>query len=105
MDAIMLAGKVGPEAKATVPELINLLRQGNKIHTQVQEIATYSLGQIGPSADAALPVLTPDLKAKDRTYRYKAARAVIGIDTTNSAALGIVKDAALTPGDSDGIDL
>jgi HEAT repeat protein len=105
MDAVMLAGKLGVAAKDAVPELIALLQAGNKIHVQVQEMAQYALGRIGPAAKAALPLLTPDLKVKDRTDRYKAARAVLGIDPMHHVALGIVKDVALTPDGSDGIDL
>src|SRR5262249_27975065 len=91
--------------KDAVPELIALLQTGTKTHVQVQEMVRYALGQIGPAAKAALPLLTLDLKAKDRTDRYKAARSVLGIDPLNQVALGIVKDVALTPEAADGIDL
>jgi len=104
MDAVRLAGELGPAAKDAVPELIALWK-APKLHVQVRQSITYALGQIGPDAKAALPLLTPDLKAADPSARFDAAHAVSRIDPKNAEAVAIVKSIALDPGADVWIDL
>ena len=51
----------GPEAKAAVPALVELLHDEDE---RVQENAVSTLGHIGPEAILALPVLIEHLKYK-----------------------------------------
>src|SRR5262249_9583289 len=78
--AIRALGKIGPDAKTSVPTLIKQLE--NQKYVGYQAEVARALGGIGIEAKAALPSLTAlarNLRADSRT-REVAALAVIKID-------------------------
>jgi HEAT repeat protein len=66
-------GKIGPGAKAAVPQLMPLLRDNN---ASVREIAAYALGEIGSEAKAVVPQLLPLLRDGDKRVRLTAILAL-----------------------------
>ena len=65
--------RIGPEAKAAVPVLAELLRDKNWL---VQSNAAETLGRIGPDAKIAVPVLSELLKDTNGQVRKVAADAL-----------------------------
>ena len=68
----MALGKVGRQA---VSPLVGVLKDKDK-SASLRANAAYALGQIGSSAQEALPELTKALKEKDKELRKRAAYAI-----------------------------
>src|SRR5207237_5976117 len=64
--------RLGPEAKAAVPALIEALPTGN---ARVRTTAALALAEIGPEARTAVSALTERLSDPEWTVRRQAARA------------------------------
>ena len=79
-------GRMGPEAKSALPELIELVRDG-KNNSALRCQATMTIGHIGPEGDAAVLVLLNALKGADDTLRSRSALALIAIAPNNEAVL------------------
>ncbi len=77
-NAIMAIGRIGPEAKATVPLLIEALKV-----KRVQSSALEALARIGPEAKAAVPALTDILKS-DNWELKTGAIEVLGLIGPNA---------------------
>jgi HEAT repeat protein/lysophospholipase L1-like esterase len=75
-------GRLGPEARVAVPELIAATSDPRP---DVRWRAIWALGQIGPTAVAAVPTLRADLT--DPEVRWRAAEALRGIGLTAVAAV------------------
>ena len=73
INAAIALGKIGPEAKAAVPALIEALKNEGKKFIYV---SIRALGEIGPEAKEAIPALTKLLNSKD-DYVKKAAKEAI----------------------------
>ena len=69
----MNLGEIGPEAKAAVPALTELLKDNS---TSMQEILAEALGKIGPNAKDVVPAITELLQDKAYAVRASAARAL-----------------------------
>ena len=65
--------RLGPEAKAAVPTLIEMLKDKDK---EVRLMAARVLEGIGPAAKAAVPALIEVFKDKDENVRVGAAEAL-----------------------------
>lgn len=62
---ILALGEMGPEAKAVVPILIQIVKEKkDDDDTDLRSCAAYSLGKMGPAAKEAIPVLTEVLREK-----------------------------------------
>jgi HEAT repeat protein len=77
--------RIGPEAKAAVPALIEALKDED-IHLQV----AITLGEIGPEAKEAILALIESFKDEDDYLRYNSEMALKKINTT--AAQKAIKD-------------
>ncbi len=77
--------KIGRQA---VNPLIDILKDKDK-SAGLRANAAYILGQIGPQAREALPVLTKALKETDKDLRKRAAFAVAGIIDDGMAGFGV----------------
>ena len=69
LSAMFSLGAVGPEAKGSVPELVEIVLMSNGL---VQQVGIQTLGMIGPDAEAALTNLLQD---RDEQVRLAAAEA------------------------------
>jgi HEAT repeat protein len=93
--------QIGPKAKAAVPELIARVRTkrdfpiptGTTVRNEPMRTpygldiaAIKALGQIGPDARAAIPVLNDVLKGSDKAVRAEAAQALELIKSNPKAA-------------------
>jgi len=76
--------RVGPEAKAEVPLLIQTLKDEDN---WVRRYAAVALGQIGPEAKIAVPELIKMLKDRDAGVRWQAAYALGGVGPGAKAAV------------------
>ena len=66
-------GQIGPEAKAAVPALMELLKDTD---SELRWLAALALGQIGPEAKAAVPALMELLKDEEEKVYREAAEAL-----------------------------
>jgi HEAT repeat protein len=73
-----ILGKIGPEANAAVPALIEAFRDEDKF---VRRIAAEALANIGPDAKAAVPALIETLKDVNEVIRSSAASALEKLNT------------------------
>jgi HEAT repeat protein len=71
--AAVVLGAIGPEAKAAVPALIDVLQQEDKYFRSHGAVA---LGKIGREAGAAVPALIKALKDREEDVRREAAAAL-----------------------------
>jgi HEAT repeat protein len=78
--AVLVLGEIGPEAKAAVPALAEVL-ESSPANIRVEILLT--LGKIGSAAEAALPQIAPQLTAEQSALRMAATFAVgrIGVKT------------------------
>jgi len=85
----------GPEAKAAVPALIQIVKRTEET-SEMQIAAIRALGEIGPSAKEAVPVLSESLQANSSGVRWHAAEALkrLGPEARNavSALIASMKD-------------
>ncbi len=81
LSAMFSLGAVGPEAKGSVPELVEIVLMSNGL---VQQVGIQTLGMIGPDAEAALTNLLQD---RDEQVRLAAAEALKRIQD-GSARMG-----------------
>ena len=72
----------GKNSAAAVDEIIPLLKSEDPV---IRRLAAYALGQIGPSAKAALPGLTAMLQDDDRSAVTAALNAIRAIDTSKAS--------------------
>jgi HEAT repeat protein len=70
-------GRIGPAAKAAVPDLIVLLKEDNLL---LALFTAEALGQVGPEAKEAMPALRAMLKSQDPLRAEEAAKALGKID-------------------------
>lgn len=85
--AAAAAEQIGPDAAASVPNLVELL--GDTRHSQLDTRVLLALGRIGPAAKSAVPAILEEMKtATDQTVPVAAAFALgmIG-DPQGDAAL------------------
>jgi HEAT repeat protein len=66
-------GQFGPEAKAAVPDLIEAMKDKNKM---VQMGAGYALAELGPAAADAVPALQEAAKSPEKEVRDAAEYAL-----------------------------
>lgn len=83
--------KVDRQAK-TIPLLSKALKD-TEIETQERAMAASALGEIGPSAKAALPVLREATKAQEAQIRVTAAWALWTVDQQSELAKPVLIDA------------
>jgi HEAT repeat protein len=83
--AIESLGEVGPEAKAAVPKLIEILRSRDRMKFRWRAAA--ALGKIGPEARSAVPTLVAALNADRYSVRVEAVLALGRIGPDARAAL------------------
>ena len=78
-DAGYAPGQLGKNARAVVPDIIQLL--GDK-HAEIRDAAVMALGRIGPAASSALPRIIDLFKDKDYGVRSRAVTVVgkFGLD-------------------------
>lgn len=67
----------GPNASAAATDVIPLLKDEDPV---VRRLAAYALGQMGPSAKAALPELSARLQDNDRNVVTAVMNAIRAID-------------------------
>ena len=67
--AVYALGRVGPDARSAVPDLVLLLKDPDK---QVRRAAVEVLGRMGPDAQSAVPDLVLILKGPDKEVRRSA---------------------------------
>ncbi len=72
----------GKNSAAAVDEIIPLLKSEDPV---IRRLAAYALGQIGPSAKAALPALTALMQDSDRNAVTAALNAIRAIDTSKAS--------------------
>ena len=77
---IEILGDMGPAAKGSVPELIELL---GSTEDHLREGAALALGAIGPAAKSALPALEKVKSDPDLLIRSAAQRAMVAIQKTD----------------------
>ncbi len=78
----MILRLMGPEAKATVPGLLEFLKDKDP---GLRRTAAFCLGQIGPDGKQAVPALGEALKDKDAHVQIAAARALWSIAKEQAA--------------------
>jgi HEAT repeat protein len=71
-ESLVALAKIGPGAKAAVPQLIKVLEAGD----EASDAAAYALGRIGPEAAAADAALAAALKSRDLSLTVVAAWAL-----------------------------
>lgn len=76
--------KFGPEARAGVPSLVNLLREQNPL---TRSTAARALGEIGPGAKDAAPALIKSLNDREGYVREAVARALLKVAPESEAAV------------------
>jgi HEAT repeat protein len=74
-EALVTLAKIGPGAKAAVPQLIKVL----EAREESAHAAAYALGSIGPEAAAGDAALSEALKSRDRALAVVAAWALCKI--------------------------
>ncbi len=74
-EALVALAKIGPGAKAAVPQLIKVF----EAREETAQAAAYALGCIGPEAAAADTALSAALKSRDRSLAVVAAWALCKI--------------------------
>lgn len=81
--AAMVLGRLGPKAKAVVPQLIEILER-DEVVSRRQTL--YVLGAIGPAAKSAVPAIRKKLDHSEFHTQYWACRALakIGPDAKES---------------------
>jgi HEAT repeat protein len=82
---IEFLGEVGPEAKAAVPKLIEILRSRDRAKFRWR--AAEALGKIGPEARSAVPALIAALDTDRYSVRAESVRALGRIGPDARAAL------------------
>ena len=82
--AALALGRIGPEAKAAIPDLVPLL---NDPDHAVRAAAAGTLGHIGPQAEAAIPALVRYIRANRDEPRYAPVYSLPGIDAAAVPAL------------------
>ena len=88
--AAFILGKIGPEARAAVPDLTKAIRDKN---VDLRWPAAAALGGIGPAAKSAWPELLPLLEDENLYVRGAVAQALVKIDTRS--ALPVIQDRLL----------
>jgi HEAT repeat protein/WD40 repeat protein len=83
-------GRIGPQAKAAVPALIELLREGGP---DLKPLAAEALGCIGPEAKLAVPLLIEALKDEIQPIRFSATFALKRIGPEAKTAEAALTDA------------
>ena len=69
----IILGRIGPEAKAAVPALVEALNDEN---TVTRQEVLFALASIGPEAKAAVPAIVGALQDPDMDVRYGACFAL-----------------------------
>lgn len=83
---------LGPNAQPAVPILVGLLQ------TQPAEVVCDDLAAIGPKANGAVPALRKLLTTRQvEPMRLEIARALVSIDSHETNALAVVRDALSKP--------
>lgn len=95
--AIQALAAKGPEAAPAVPDLIKILGD-DKRSNQLRVESAHALGEIGPAAKDAVPVLLETVKARESALRGYSAKALGCIGPDAAAA---VKPLAVLVRDSD----
>lgn len=70
---VFLLGEIGPDAKAAVEALVELIKSPDR---RTREETLLALAKIGPAASSAVPALTKALYQPEGTSRYGAAYAL-----------------------------
>ena len=86
--AMMVLERWGPEAKATVPELIQIVKQGTDHQSRINALAP--LAEVGAGSPEAVSTLVQALS--DRRLEYSAAFAVARLGTSAKPALPALID-------------
>ncbi len=87
-EAAEALAKVGPQARAAVPALCKVIREGDD---ELQKDAATTLGRIGPDAKAAVDDLATTLRDKDDRVRIAAALALWRISRHEAAIPTLVR--------------
>ena len=88
--AAQTLSKIGPDAKAAVPALTEVLKDKDK---DVRDAAAEALGKIGPEAKAAVPALIEALKDQYEHVRELAAQALAQIGPEAKEAVSALIEA------------
>ncbi len=88
--AAVALGKIGPDAKAAVPALIEALKDEN---SEMRRRVAVALGNIGPDAKAAVPALIEALKDENKNVRDSAAVALGTLGPDAKAAVPVLIEA------------
>jgi HEAT repeat protein len=75
--AALALGRMGAEAKQSVPQLVKLLKEGD---VQGRWSAAAALGQMGAAAEEAMPTLKEALQDENGDVRDAAAKALERIE-------------------------
>lgn len=75
--AALALGRMGADAKVSVPKLVKLLKEGD---VQGRWSAAAALGQMGTAAQEAVPALKEALQDDNGDVRNEAARALQRIE-------------------------
>lgn len=76
-ELVLALGAIGPDAKAAVPTLIELVSDKDPA---IVITATYSLGQLGGEAVSATDILKKNMKSKDDFLRIVSAWALAAVN-------------------------
>jgi HEAT repeat protein len=80
-------GEIGPPAKESIPQLVELLKSGKDREGFLSVTAAVALGKIGPSAETAVPALMAALKSDDARLATVSAEALGNIGAGAQAAI------------------
>lgn len=80
---LYVLGQLGPDARAAVPALTDLLKDKDP---NVVRLAVLALGTLGPEAKGAVPTLKELLESKSTDVRLGAALALVRIEPQNKDA-------------------
>ena len=81
-EIVTILGRIGPRSAPAIPQLIELLQDGNP--DGIREASAAALGKIGPDAEAAIDPLINLLSTTRATLAIAAVRALSGIGVTDS---------------------
>lgn len=84
---------MGPGAKSTVPIIINLLQSRLRTNTGNEDInGIVALGQVGPDANASIPMLESVIRTKRGRARVFAAEALWKVGGDRSTAIAALEE-------------
>lgn len=74
--AVQILGRIGPDAKDAIPELVEALKKDNGSDPQFRAEVQFALGSIGSTDADAVPALIQSLSSEDEQVQHSACYAL-----------------------------